>query len=72
MVLLAQAGGPSVVVTLGRRDGRLSSASNVRSNIVDTSFTVDEMIDLFSSKGLSIDDLVILSGMFRHSIRSLE
>lgn len=59
-----------MVVPLGRRDGRLSLASNVRSNIVDTSFTVDEMIDLFSSKGLSIDDLVVLSGMFRDSINA--
>ncbi|KAK9130283.1 hypothetical protein Sjap_010770 [Stephania japonica] len=55
-------GGPSIEIPTGRRDGRLSLASNVRDNIVDTSFTMDEMIKLFSSKGLSIDDLVVLSG----------
>lgn len=42
----------------------VSSASNVRPNIVDTTFTMDEMVNLFSSKGLSLDDLVILSGNF--------
>ncbi|XP_042498569.1 peroxidase 46-like [Macadamia integrifolia] len=56
------AGGPHVQVLTGRRDGRVSLASNVRPNIVDTSFTLDEMIQLFSSKGLSLDDLVTLSG----------
>lgn len=55
-------GGPVVQIPTGRRDGKVSSASNVRPNIVDTSFTMDEMIKLFSSKGLSLDDLVTLSG----------
>ncbi|KAJ8634727.1 hypothetical protein MRB53_008994 [Persea americana] len=55
-------GGPSAEVPMGRRDGRVSSASSVRSNIVDTSFTLDQMIHLFNSKGLSLDDLVTLSG----------
>ncbi|KAH7688244.1 Class I peroxidase protein [Dioscorea alata] len=54
--------GPSVAVPLGRLDGRTSSAANVRPNMVDTSFSIDEMTQLFSSKGLSLDDLVILSG----------
>ncbi|XP_057957727.1 peroxidase 46 isoform X1 [Malania oleifera] len=56
------AGGPSLGIPTGRRDGRVSSALNVRPNMVDTSFTMDEMINLFSSKGLSLDDLVTLSG----------
>lgn len=51
-----------VQIPTGRRDGKVSDASNVRPNIVDTSFTMDEMVKLFSSKGLSLDDLVILSG----------
>ncbi|XP_072973595.1 peroxidase 46-like [Typha angustifolia] len=62
------AGGPFVQVPLGRKDGRISSASNVRPNMIDTSFSLDEMAKLFSSKGLSIDDLVILSGA--HTIGS--
>lgn len=53
-----------VQIPTGRRDGKVSSASNVRPNIVDTSFTMDEMIKLFSSKRLSLDDLVTLSGKY--------
>lgn len=63
-----QTGGPAVRIPTGRRDGRVSSASNVRPNIIDTSFTMDEMTKLFSSKGLSLDDLVILSG--RNAIKT--
>ncbi|XP_010432918.1 PREDICTED: peroxidase 46-like [Camelina sativa] len=33
-----------------------------RQNIIDTDFSLDQMIDAFSSKGLSIQDLVVLSG----------
>ncbi|KAF3640386.1 Peroxidase 46 [Capsicum annuum] len=62
------AGGPSVQIPTGRRDGRVSLATNVRPNIVDTSFTMDQMINIFSTKGLSLDDLVILSGA--HTIGS--
>ncbi|KAF5726289.1 peroxidase 18-like [Tripterygium wilfordii] len=63
-----KAGGPAIDIPTGRRDGRVSVAANVRPNIVDTSFTVDEMLSLFSSKGLSPDDLVTLSGA--HTIGS--
>ncbi|KAK8641145.1 hypothetical protein V6N13_010573 [Hibiscus sabdariffa] len=62
IVILKQAGGPAFQIPTGRRDGRLSNSANVRPNIVDTSFTMDEMINLFNSKGLSLDDLVTLSG----------
>ncbi|KAI3982199.1 hypothetical protein MKX01_019105 [Papaver californicum] len=55
-------GGPNVEVPTGRRDGKVSLASNVRPNMVDTSFTMDQMTQLFTSKGLSLDDLVVLSG----------
>lgn len=53
-----------VQIPTGRRDGKVSSASNVRPNIIDTSFTMDEMTRLFTSKGLSLDDLVTLSGRY--------
>lgn len=62
VVSAKQAGGPVVQIPTGRRDGKVSAASNVRPNIVDTSFTMDEMIKLFSSKGLSLVDLATLSG----------
>ncbi|KAA3489850.1 peroxidase 43-like [Gossypium australe] len=59
---MEQAGGPAFQIPTGRKDGRISNSANVRPNIVDTSFTMDEMIKLFNSKGLSLDDLVTLSG----------
>ncbi|XP_051137481.1 peroxidase 46-like [Andrographis paniculata] len=55
-------GGPNVQIPTGRRDGNISLAANVRPNIVDTSFTLEEMVKIFSSKGLSMEDLVTLSG----------
>jgi hypothetical protein len=47
---------------LGRRDGLVSLASNVRRNIIDTGFSVDAMASSFTAKGLTLDDLVTLSG----------
>ncbi|KAF7150896.1 hypothetical protein RHSIM_Rhsim02G0218000 [Rhododendron simsii] len=61
-------GGPEIQIPTGRRDGRVSAASNVRPNIIDTSFSLDEMSKIFTSKGLSLDDLVTLSGA--HTIGS--
>jgi peroxidase len=58
-----QTGGPFVPVALGRRDGKVSLASNVRPNIIDTSFSVQDMANTFSTKGLSMEDLVVLSGI---------
>ncbi|RCV34364.1 hypothetical protein SETIT_7G154400v2 [Setaria italica] len=55
-------GGPAVPVMLGRRDGLVSLASNVRRNIIDTGFSVDAMAASFTAKGLTLDDLVTLSG----------
>ncbi|KAM0867136.1 hypothetical protein ACQ4PT_042194 [Festuca glaucescens] len=55
-------GGPSVPVSLGRRDSLVSLASNVRRSIIDTGFSVDAMAASFASKGLTMDDLVTLSG----------
>ncbi|KAL5650069.1 hypothetical protein ACJX0J_040878, partial [Zea mays] len=54
-------GGPAVPVALGRRDGLVSLASNVRRNIIDTGFSVDAMAASFTAKGLTLDDLVTLS-----------
>ncbi|KAG8375376.1 hypothetical protein BUALT_Bualt10G0093600 [Buddleja alternifolia] len=55
-------GGPNIQIPTGRKDGRTSMAANVRPNIIDTSFTLDQMAKIFSDKGLSMDDLVTLSG----------
>ena len=65
LVLQNQTGGPSVPVPLGRRDGLVSLASHVRRNIIDTGFSVDAMAASFTAKGLTLDDLVTLSGTQR-------
>ena len=59
-------------IATGRRDGMVSEVTNVRPNMVDTSFTVDDMMKIFSSKGLSLEDLVILSGIHNWKILSSE
>ena len=71
LVLQNQTGGPSVPVPLGRRDGLVSLASNVRRNIIDTGFSVDAMAASFTAKGLTLDDLVTLSGTQRRERRTL-
>ncbi|MBA0658823.1 hypothetical protein Goklo_011001 [Gossypium klotzschianum] len=56
------AGGPYYVVKKGRWDGKISMASRVPNNLPHANSTVDQLIKLFSSKGLTIQDLVVLSG----------
>ncbi|KAL0442696.1 UNVERIFIED_CONTAM: Peroxidase 19 [Sesamum latifolium] len=56
------AGGPYYQVKKGRWDGKLSMASRVPSNLPRANATVDELLRLFNSKGLTLEDLVILSG----------
>ncbi|XP_071687841.1 peroxidase 19 [Rutidosis leptorrhynchoides] len=59
-------GGPYYPVKKGRWDGRTSMASLVYANIPHANSTIDDLLKLFSSKGLTINDLVVLSGA--HSI----
>ncbi|XVF87389.1 hypothetical protein PTKIN_Ptkin18bG0116200 [Pterospermum kingtungense] len=56
------AGGPYYQVKKGRRDGKISTATRVPNNIPHANSTVDQLIKLFSSKGLTVQDLVVLSG----------
>ncbi|OVA14482.1 Plant peroxidase [Macleaya cordata] len=56
------AGGPYYQVQKGRWDGKLSMATRVGSNIPRANNTIDELLKLFASKGLSLEDLVALSG----------
>ncbi|XP_010549389.1 PREDICTED: peroxidase 19-like [Tarenaya hassleriana] len=56
------AGGPYYQVKKGRWDGKISKATNVPRNIPRANATVDQLIRLFSSKGLTAKDLVVLSG----------
>ncbi|KAL6574050.1 Peroxidase 19 [Orobanche hederae] len=55
-------GGPYYPVKKGRWDGKISMASRVQSNLPRANSTVDELMKLFKSKGLTLEDLVILSG----------
>ncbi|KAI3456195.1 hypothetical protein Pfo_012858 [Paulownia fortunei] len=56
------AGGPYYQVKKGRWDGKISMASRVQSNLPRANATVDELLRLFKSKGLTLEDLVTLSG----------
>lgn len=57
-----QAGGPYYQVKKGRWDGKLSMASRVPSNLPHSNYTIDQLIKLFNTKGLTIEELVVLSG----------
>ncbi|KAH7549472.1 hypothetical protein JRO89_XS13G0037400 [Xanthoceras sorbifolium] len=57
-------GGPSWTVKLGRRDSSTASLSipEVETNLPSFRASLDSLISLFSSKGLSARDMVALSG----------
>ncbi|POO00805.1 Peroxidase [Trema orientale] len=54
-------GGPSWYVPKGRKDGRISRASEV-STLPSPTFNLSQLQKTFSQRGLSLDDLVALSG----------
>ncbi|EFJ33922.1 hypothetical protein SELMODRAFT_230472 [Selaginella moellendorffii] len=60
--LVVLIGGPSWEVRLGRRDGTVSKASRVPGNLPMPNMTVAELTSLFASKGLSLQDMVALTG----------
>ncbi|KAK4492998.1 hypothetical protein RD792_000037 [Penstemon davidsonii] len=54
--------GPTWKVPLGRRDGRVSNFSDALPNLPPPFFNITQLIASFASKGLSVKDLVVLSG----------
>lgn len=61
-----KAGGITYSVPSGRRDGRISLSSDVGNNLPPPSFTAKQLQSNFKRKGLSLDEMVTLSGA--HSI----
>ncbi|CAN0853234.1 Peroxidase 19 [Linum grandiflorum] len=55
-------GGPYYQVKKGRWDGKTSKATRVPGNIPRTNSTVDGLLTLFRTKGLWLQDMVVLSG----------
>lgn len=58
-----QSGGPFWDVPKGRKDGRTSKASETRQLPAPT-FNISQLQQSFSQRGLSLEDLVALSGHF--------
>ncbi|XP_030460135.2 peroxidase 19 [Syzygium oleosum] len=55
-------GGPYYQVKKGRWDGRISMATKVPPNLPRANSTIDKLLKLFNSKGLTLEDMVVLSG----------
>ncbi|KAL6003004.1 NAD(+) salvage pathway protein [Asimina triloba] len=55
-------GGPTWSVLLGRRDSTTASLSAANSDIPDPTSSLSDLISAFSKKGLSVQDMVALSG----------
>ncbi|KAF7802874.1 peroxidase 31 [Senna tora] len=55
-------GGPHYDVYLGRRDGRVSTASAVEGNLPRPTMPMSQIIQIFASRGFSAEEMVALSG----------
>ncbi|CAN6300990.1 unnamed protein product [Urochloa humidicola] len=55
-------GGPSYDVPLGRRDARTASQAAANSSIPAPTSSLDRLASSFAAQGLSLQDLVVLSG----------
>ncbi|KAF5187875.1 Peroxidase [Thalictrum thalictroides] len=60
--LVTMVGGPFYQVYLGRKDGFVSKASNVEGKLPKSDMGMDDIINLFTAKRFSIQEMVALSG----------
>lgn len=60
--LVTMVGGPYYPVRLGRKDGLISQASRVEGNLPRTSMSMTQIINIFESKGFTIQEMVALTG----------
>lgn len=60
--LLCQLEGPSWEVETGRRDGRISNFTEALLNLIPPFANISQLISGFQKRGLSVKDLVVLSG----------
>ncbi|KAH9314545.1 hypothetical protein KI387_023172 [Taxus chinensis] len=57
-----EVGGPAWTVNLGRRDSRTASQSGANSNLPGINFSLNNLISSFQAQGLSLKDMIALSG----------
>ncbi|KAF7819630.1 peroxidase 31 [Senna tora] len=55
-------GGPHYEVFLGRNDARVSKASSLDGRLPKPSMSMSEIVEMFTSKGFSVEEMVALSG----------
>ncbi|KAF3431335.1 hypothetical protein FNV43_RR26066 [Rhamnella rubrinervis] len=60
--LVAMVGGPHYTVRLGRKDGLVSKVENVEGNLARPTMPVSQIISIFASKKLSVQEMVALAG----------
>ncbi|XP_047332666.1 peroxidase 41-like [Impatiens glandulifera] len=60
--LITMVGGPFYEVNLGRKDGLVSLASEVEASVARANTSLPRLVTMFGSKGLTIQELVALSG----------
>ncbi|XP_042448867.1 peroxidase 31-like [Zingiber officinale] len=60
--LVLMLGGPFYTVRLGRKDALASTAASVPGNLPSPNMTVDQLIDVFAKKKMTVQDMVALSG----------
>lgn len=60
--LITMVGGPYYDVRLGRKDGLVSQASRVEENLPKSNMPLNQIINMFASKGFTVQEMVALNG----------